>query len=390
MNESIGISTVIPTTTGDYVYYTIQKLDIVIGTLYLLFGLFGIYSNAKVLCLFWRARKTVKIYPFTLCALVLAANDLLFCTLGISPYAVLILAKRPQADSFPGFLCKIFGFVNNFSDRFAWFDITCIMVFRCVTIVITLRARLGSVSYRPFIYIISLLALLQGSISVLPFFNLEIIPTRYEYFPNLGECIYAVNGTLAPWMIVVIDVLWWGPFLACILSCAIFFICMKLHEKKSAIRRSGKTSDARKKTAFLTAFFITCYFPKAFLIFMGFLMNTERHISWEWFYRVMGGPDRALKLYVYLNLMFNLVIPAGRAAFTPAVLGLETYIKTWDTSRQSNLMSPRSNFSRTMTTRSPLVTLRSKFMKSDSSTFFKLSPKCGAKAEQKGMRSQLV
>ena len=373
-----------------FIYFNTRELDIVIGTVYLFFGLFGMWSSGSVLWYFWGAKATVKIHPFTLCALVLAANDLLFCTLGISPYAILILAKRPQADSFPGFLCKIFGFVNNFSDRFAWFDITCIMVFRCVTIVITLRARLGSVTYHPFIYIVSLLALLQGSISVLPFFNLEIIPMRYEYFPNLGECIYAVNATLAPEMIVVIDVLWWGPFLACILSCVIFFICMKLHEKKSAIRRSGKSSDARKKTAFLTAFFITCYFPKALLIFMGFLMNTERHISWEWFYRVMGGSDRALKLYVYLNLMFTLVIPAGRAAFTPAVLGLETYIKTWDTSRQSNLMSPRSNFSRTMTTRSPLATLRSKFMKSDSSTFFKLSPKCGAKAEQKGMRSQFV
>ena len=59
-----------------YIYYTIPALDLVIGIVYLLLGLLGTYSNGRVLSTFWSVRKTVKVHPFTLCALVLAANDL--------------------------------------------------------------------------------------------------------------------------------------------------------------------------------------------------------------------------------------------------------------------------------------------------------------------------
>ena len=45
MNETYVTAT--PTPPGPYVYYTIPELDIVIGTFYLLFGLFGIYSNGQ-------------------------------------------------------------------------------------------------------------------------------------------------------------------------------------------------------------------------------------------------------------------------------------------------------------------------------------------------------
>ena len=36
------------TETPDYIYFVIRELDIFIGIVYLLFGLFGIFSNGKL------------------------------------------------------------------------------------------------------------------------------------------------------------------------------------------------------------------------------------------------------------------------------------------------------------------------------------------------------
>ena len=379
-----------------FIYFNTRELDIVIGTVYLFFGLFGMWSSGSVLWYFWGAKATVKIHPFTLCALVLAANDLLYCTLGISPYAVLILAKRPQPEFFPGFLCKIFGFVNHFCDRFAWFDITCIMVFRCVTTVFPLQLR--GVTYRPFIYILSFLALLQGSICLLPFFGLDIIGYEgdYIYWPNLGECMFGFDATRAPGMVALIDVLWWSPFLACILSCVIFLIVMRIHAKRITIaRKPDKTNDVKKKTVLLTAFFIACYFPKALLILVDFLMNTERYISWNWFYHVMGSPERAVRLYLYLSTMFKWVIPAGRAAFTPTVLRLKTYLEICDTRRRS-----RHSISNTQSRLSTVATgvntgvsiIKSKIFGPDSQKLLKpnLDSEYEVKIEMRGKEPQPV
>jgi len=325
-------------------------------------------------------RRTIKIHPFTLCALVLAANDLLMCILGVSPYAILILAKRPEPSSFPFWLCKIFGFVNNFCDRFAWFDITSIMVFRCITMAFPLKLR--GVSHRPFIYILALLALLQGVICILPFFNLEMMSESYVYIPNTAECSFGVDGELVPGMVVLIDLLWWGPFLACIISCVLFFIFMKMHAKKcgTASSKNDKSNDAKKKTAILTFFFIVCYFPKALLILFDFLLLTERFgLSWQWYTGFLG-VDNALTLYLYLSVMCKLVIPAGRAAFTPTMLRLRSYIKMCDSSR-------RKKTSKVETSQSRLSTCVKSVFKSDSRSLLKKRKsdtelKSGKKTEQ--------
>ena len=382
--------TVTNASPSQFIYLTIKELDIVLGVFYISLGLFGIYSNSNVLWKFWSSRRTVKVYPFTLCALVLAANDLLFCTLGICPYAILILAGRPQATSFPQFLCTIFGFVNNFCDRFAWFTITCIMVFRCVTTVIPLKLR--GVTYHPFIFILSFLASLQGVICILPAFkDLHFLRERYQYGPNFGECLYGVDQELAPWMIALIDALWWGPFLACILSCFIFFIFMRIHSARIvSAGKSNKTNDVKKKTALLTLFFIVCYLPKALLILFDFLINSKKFINWEWLYRVMGDPYRALKFYVYMNAVCKFLIPAIRAAFTPTVLRIRSYLSMCDSSRRnktnrSNITSPKS----TMITR--VSVMRNKLFKTNSSMCLKRNHNGnGIKAELKDIPSVAV
>ncbi|KAL5261072.1 hypothetical protein ACHWQZ_G006952 [Mnemiopsis leidyi] len=386
-NDSNGTFTA--TDPPPFTYFTIKELDISFGILYLLFGLFGIYSNGNVLWKFWKSKRTVRVYPFTLCALVLAANDLMFCTLGICPYAILILAGRPQASSFPKFLCIIFGYVNNFSDRFAWFTITCIMVFRCVTTVLPLKLR--GVTYHPFIFILSFLASLQGVISILPAFDLYFLTERYDYGPNFGECLYGVDQDKAPWMIALIDALWWGPFLACILSCFIFFIFMRIHSARIvSAGKSNKTNDVKKKTALLTLFFIVCYLPKALLILFDFLINSDNKFSWEWLYEVMGDPYKALKLYVYMNAVCKFIIPAIRAAFTPTVLRLRSYLSMCDSSRRcktnkTNIASPKS----TMITR--VSFMREKLFKANSSLCLKRNQNGnGIKTELKEIPSVAV
>ena len=245
------------------------------------------------------------------------------------------------------------------------------MVYRCVTTVFPLRLR--SVTYRPFIYILSLLALLQGLICALPFFNLEMVVSRYEYSPNLGECSYEVDGNQAPAMLLLIDLLWWTPFLVCVVSCALFCVFMKLHAARvTRVQRKDKSNDARKKTALLTAFFIIAYFPKALLILFDFLMNTERLISWDWFTRTVGDEDKAIKVYVYLNLMCKWVLPAGRAALTPTILHLNTYIKMCDSSRRNTVPDPNSRYTLpSMVTSMSLLT--TKLFKVDSERSLKVN-----------------
>ena len=238
------------------------------------------------------------------------------------------------------------------------------MVFRCITMALPLQLR--GVTYKPFIYILAFLALLQGTITMLPFFDVPFISDRYEYSPNMGDCIYSVNGTMAPGMVVLIDVLWWGPFIACIVSCVLFFVFMAIHANKfTSVGKSDKGNDAKKKTALLTGFFIVCYFPKALLILFDFLINTNRWISWEWFYETMGDPEKSLRLYVYLSLMCKLVIPAARAAFTPTMLRLKTYIKRCDTSKRkrSTEKEPRSRLGSIQT---GMSVIKSKLLKTES------------------------
>ncbi|KAL5257402.1 hypothetical protein ACHWQZ_G012370 [Mnemiopsis leidyi] len=329
----------------DYVYFVIRELDIFIGIVYLLFGLFGIYSNGSILTQYWSLRRTIKVLPFTLCSLVLAANDMMFCTLGITPYAILILAARPVQASFPEVFCKIFGFVNNFCDRFSWFNITSIMVFRCITMAFPLKLR--GITYHPFVYILSSLAMLQGIICMFPFFEPKWIETAYEYEPNFGDCSYGFNAELVPWMISIVDVLWWGPFLACIVSCVLFFFFMKLHAAKiTSSQKSDKSNDAKKKTALLTAFFIICYLPKALFILFEFLINTEQLITWEMFESLLDNEADSLRLYVYMSLVCKFVIPASRAAFTPTMLRLKDYLRRCSTSkRKKTSTTENSRFS---------------------------------------------
>ncbi|KAL5261071.1 hypothetical protein ACHWQZ_G006951 [Mnemiopsis leidyi] len=367
-NDSNG--TLTATDPPPFIYFIIKELDIFFGIVYLLLGLFGIYSSGNVLWKFWESRKTVKVYPFTLCALVLAANDLMFCTLGICPYAILILAGRPQATSFPQFLCTIFGFVNNFSDRFAWFTITCIMVFRCFITVFTVKLR--RVTYKPFIYILTFLALLQGLICILPFFDeneIDIIVERYLYRPNQGECVYGIDQVRGPGMLALIDALWWGPFLACVLSCVVFFIFMKMHARKAkGVREVNKKASVKRKTAILTTFFIICYLPKAILILFDFLINTDRLISWEWLYEKMEKPEKALKLYVYLSLVCKFIFPAIRAAFTPNMIDIKAYITSC--SSNTSRASKRSKFSSTASS-SSFSLIKSKLYKVDTQALLK-------------------
>ena len=367
-NYSVGNITSYSTTTPPpFTYFTIKELDIFFGVLYVLLGLFGIYSSGNVLWKFWKSRKTVKVYPFTLCALVLAANDLLYCALGICPYAILILAGRPQVTSFPQFLCTIFGFVNNFCDRFAWFTITCIMVFRCVITVFTVKLR--RVTYQPFIYILSLLALLQGIICILPFFDVDSIIERYLYRPNFGECVYGFDQDKAPGMLALIDALWWGPFLACVLSCLIFFIFMKIHARKAkGVREVNKKTNVKRKTAILTLFFIICYLPKVILILFDFLINAGKLITWDMLYEAMGDYVKALKLYVYLNFVCKFIFPAVRAAFTPNMIDIKAYITSCNTN--TGRASKRSKFSSSATS-SSFNLIKSKLYKVDTQALLK-------------------
>jgi hypothetical protein len=262
------------------------------------------------------------------------------------------------------------------------------MVFRCFTTVFPLKLR--NMSYHPFIYILSLLAVLQGTICILPYFHLEIIVKRYEYSPNFGECLYGIDGNQAPGMLALIDVLWWGPFFICILSCVVFFIFMKLHAKKisGARRRSDKGSDIKKKTALLTAFFIFCYFPKALFSLFDFLLSTDRFITWTWLNKVMGGQDKAVILYVYLNLMCKWFFPAGRAAFTPIMLRLQTYLRRCDTSKRIRVATRGSQSTLpSMATRMSFIRSISKIFRTDTQTLIKQSPGNGVKVEPKKTRS---
>lgn len=207
------------------------------------------------------------------------------------------------------------------------------MVFRCITMIFPLKLR--NFTYRPFIYILSTLALLQGVICMLPFFNLEMIHKGYEYSPNMGECVFSFESTLAPGMTVLIDVLWWGPFLACVLSCVLFFFFIQLHTSKVTATKSEKGGDAKKKTAVLTTFFIVCYLPKVLLTLFDFLISSNKWITWEALANLMGQRE-ALILYVYMCMVSKGVIPAGRAAFTPTMLRLKTFLQMCNSRRRKN------------------------------------------------------
>ena len=208
------------------------------------------------------------------------------------------------------------------------------MVFRCITMAFPLKLR--GITHHPFIFILLSLAMLQGIICMFPFFGPDWIPSAYKYEPNQGDCAYGFDPELVPWMVSIVDVLWWGPFLACIVSCGLFFFFMKLHAAKfTNNKKSDKGNDAKRKTALLTAFFIICYFPKALFILFEFLINSESQlITWEKFVSLLSTEDASLRLYVYLSLVCKFVIPASRAAFTPTMLRLRDYLQRCDTSKR--------------------------------------------------------
>ena len=194
-----------------------------------------------------------------------------------------------------------------------------IMVFRCLCLIFPLKLR--NVSYKPFVMVILLLALFQGCLSILPFLdNIHFISSRYEYNINYGECVYDIKVD-ATFMLGLIDALWWGPFITCLVSCGIFVIGMSMKSHK-AIGGSEHLVEARNNTVKLAVFTIACYIPKQLILFIIFLLE-KNYLGglYEWLDSKYG-----LYTFLYCYLVFFNMMPAARAAFCPIVLRLPKFI----------------------------------------------------------------
>lgn len=204
------------------------------------------------------------------------------------------------------------------------------MVFRCLSLVSPLKLR--NADYKPFVGVLLALALLQGCISILPFSQgISFIHLRYEYSPNYGECEYSFDADVSPFMMWLIDGLWWGPFITCVVSCTVFVLAMNAqsHKMLNQGSNSGALLDAKKKTVQLTIFFICCYLPKVVMLLVFFLIDKEV------FPQIGLWLNDQPRLTMYFFLVSNYLLPAARAAFSPIMLRLPKFISLCNTSRNT-------------------------------------------------------
>jgi len=313
MNNSTNSSSVQPFTA----YFT-QDVDIVFGLFYVIIGILGLYTNGTVILSFWKLRQKVKMVPFIICAVAVSHSDfltLLFVTL---PYGALLLAGRPIIPRVP---CFVIGLVFNFGKKFALFVITSIMVFRCITIIWPLKTRNSPLSI--FYILITGISAFCFILALLPIYPFAFMPMRYEYVRNVHECAYYFDPRMpgAAGLAVIVDVVYWGPFITCVISSIIFSVTLTAQFGRMQVKSlDDKKCMAIRKTFILTMFFIVCYLPIAAMTTLGFLAKREIFLSYNDI-KAFG-----YKHYLYILLFCTYVIPAFRAAFTPVMLRLRVFI----------------------------------------------------------------
>ena len=194
------------------------------------------------------------------------------------------------------------------------------IVFRCLTLIFPIKLR--TTTHRPFIIILGIQAAVILALAILPFFDLSFITHAYVYASNYGECVYGFNSTSTPELVYVVSVLWWGPFFISIVSTTIFVIALSNHSKNSAAVGRKTYDVAKRKIVILTAFFITCYIPKACYLLLVYLLN-QGTISWG---SVVALPH-GIQIMTHGYSLMCFVLPTARAAFTPQMLSLLRYME---------------------------------------------------------------
>ena len=197
------------------------------------------------------------------------------------------------------------------------------MIFRCASLLFPIKCR--NVTNRPFYITLGLITLVTTAIAALPFFPVPFIDSqfKYRYNPNLGECSYQISTDYSS-LIVLVDIIYWGPFLLCLLSSIVFYVGMNIHTAKL----QSKKTDVCFKTLILTAFFIMCYLPRQFESLGFYMMGRSLILTWAWFEQHVG-----FTALVYIHTVCTFIIPLVRAAFTPLVLRLPEFISMSDRRR---------------------------------------------------------
>ena len=246
-----------------------------------------------------------------------------------------------------------------------------IMVFRCASLVFPMKCR--NIGHRPFLVLLGVFALFLGVTSALPFMPLSFVLKRYDYVQNLADCSYQINPN-ATGMVALTDVIWWGPFLTCITSCAIFVTVMAINAQNMQGAVSGYSHDVIKKTVLLTAFFIVCYFPKSMESLAFYLAGNGIWITWNDIRDKLGFP-----FVIYYHLVSGYVVPALRCAVTPLILKLKAYIDRCNTSKRHSHTDNKT-----------IIESASIFVKAKMDSFKKESLKQKTSEEQKKDASELV